>query len=456
MVPEERILRINSAGPGEKCTFNSDSARTLGEYWVIVVDPVSVWHIFNGRSKLDRKRIEEEMSKGKAALEDGSFNAPICERDFESRRKEFKNFFAGGGLLVCFLRPLFNLTTPKDKSGKTHTIGNYDWLYRGLGSSELFELTSGGHGTEVNPTDAGLESSFANYFELHSFLWKTTATKFKESVQPTVLATNVVNEAVAVSIKLGSGKAVFLPLCMASEANDVLMRCIEAEVNALKFRESEAPLWTDKYIVPGMEEIHGKIAALDAQIQRLQQEKDQHGQEMQSRRGVRDTLLSRDGKVLKETVQNILKEFGLNAMPGEKEREDIVIKAGKNTVAVLMVKGTKSNVQGSDATQLDKWVSAIFEAEHREPKGVLLANAFQDKDPQEREKPFADVMIPYCNKREFCLLTTAQLFNMYCELKRGRVTGDEILSDLMSCVGVYEKYQNYSENLVKEPQAPAR
>jgi hypothetical protein len=45
---------------------------------------------------------------------------------------------------------------------------------------------------------------------------------------------------------------------------------------------------------------------------------------------------------------------------------------------------------------------------------------------------------------------------MYCELKRGRVTGDEILSDLMSCVGVYEKYQNYSENLVKEPQAPAR
>jgi len=76
-------------------------------------------------------------------------------------------------------------------------------------------------------------------------------------------------------------------------------------------------------------------------------------------------------------------------------------------------------------------------------------NAFQENDPSKREKAFPELMIPYCQKREFCLLTTAQLFNMYCDFKRSGITGDEILSDLMSCVGVYEKYQDFSQNLVK-------
>ncbi len=452
MLPQEKILRINSIGFGEKCAFNNDSARALSEYWAIIVDPVSVWHLFDGRSKMNLKRIEDEMAKGQTTLEDGSFNAALCERDFESRRQEFKNFFADGGLLLCFLRPLFTLTTPKDKSGKNYVFSNYDWLYRDLGSTALFNLTSGKHGTEVNPSESGLESSFANYLGLHSFLWKTTAVDFKDPAKPVVFATNLVNEAVAISIKFGAGKAVFLPLCMASEADDVLMRCIEAEVNVLRFGVTEAPLWTEKYIIPGMDELHGKIAALEAEIERLQGEKEQHGQEMESRRGLRDTLLARNGRILKETVENILKEFGFSTVPGFKERNDILIKAGKNTIALLVVKGTKSSAEEGDATQLDKWVSGIFEAEHREPKGILLVNAFQENDPSKREKAFPDLMIPYCQKREFCLLTTAQLFNMYCDFKRSGITGDEILSDLMSCVGVYEKYQDFSQNLVKKSE----
>ncbi|KPJ57740.1 MAG: hypothetical protein AMS15_09700 [Planctomycetes bacterium DG_23] len=451
MLPADKILRINSVGLGEKCTLNSDSARTLSEYWAVIVDPVSVWHIFNGHSKMDFKRIEDAMTKGQGGLEDGSFNAALCERDFESRRQGFKDFFAQGGLLVCFVRPLFNLTTPKDKSGKSYLFGNYDWLYRGAGSTGLFELASGRHGTEVNPTDSGQESCFADYLGLHSFLWKTCVLKFKDPAKPAVLATNVVNEAIAFSIKFGAGKAVFLPLCMASEADDVLMRCVEAEVNALRFKVTEAPPWTAKYIIPGMAELQEKMAALQAQIERLQKEKELQEHQIKDRGEIRDTLLAREGRILKETVESILKEFGFNAMPGAREKEDIVIKAGKNTIALFMVKGTKSSAIEADATQLDKWVSAVFEEEHREPKGILLVNAFQDKDPLQREKAFANLMIPYCQRREFCLFTTAQLFNMYCNFRRSNITGDEILNDLMSCIGVYEKFQDFSQNLVKGP-----
>jgi len=456
MLPEERVLRINSAGLGEKCTFNSDSARALNEYWAIIVDPVSVWHIFNGNSTLDLKRIEDDMAKGETALEDSSFNGALCDRDFASRRQEFQKFFATGGLLVCFMRSLFNLLISENKSGKKYVFANYDWLYRGAGSTELFTLTSGRHGTEVNPTPPGLESSFADYLGLHSFLWKTSAAQFKDPARLAVFATNADNEAVAFSIKLGEGKAVFLPLCMASEASDVLMRCIEAEVNALRFKATEAPLWTEKYIIPGMGEIQQKITVLQAEIDRLQGDKEREEQEMENRRAVRDTLLTRNGRTLKETIINVLKEFGFDAMPGPRQREDVVIKAGKNTIALLMVKGTRSSAQEGDATQLDKWVSGIFEAEHREPKGILLVNAFQDKDPREREKAFSNLMIPYCEKREFCLLTTAQLFNMYCEIKRGNITGDEILNELMSCVGVYEKYMDFSQNLIKGPASAER
>ena len=453
MLPKERVLRINSVGFGEKCTFNSDSARALSEYWAIIVDPVSVWHIFNGNSTIDLKRIEDDMAKGETALEDSSFSGALCDRDFESRRQEFQNFFAKGGLLVCFLRPLFTLLTPQEKSEKNYAFGNYDWLYRGLGSTELFNLTSGRHGTEVNPAESGLESSFADYLELHSFLWKTSAAQFKDPAKPVVFATNVDNEAVAFSIKFGEGKAVFLPLCMASEANDVLMRCVEAEVNALRFRVTEAPLWTEKYIIPGMGELQEKIAAFEAEIKRLEEEKKRQGQEMENRRAVRDTLLSRNGRILKETIISVFKECGFDAVPGTKERDDILIKAGKNTIALVVVKGTKSSAQEDYATQLDKWASGIFEAEHREPKGILLVNAFQDKDPSERDKAFPNLMIPYCERRQFCLLTTTQLFNMYCDFKRRNITGDEILNQLMSCVGVYEKYQDFSQNLIKAPES---
>ena len=62
-IPKERILRVNCPGFGVNANFNLGSAKPLDEYSAIIVNPVSIAHLFDKDPEVVR-RIDQALEEG--------------------------------------------------------------------------------------------------------------------------------------------------------------------------------------------------------------------------------------------------------------------------------------------------------------------------------------------------------------------------------------------------------
>ena len=111
------------------------------------------------------------------------------------------------------------------------------------------------------------------------------------------------------------------------------------------------------------------------------------------------------------------------------------------------LKITKSAAE-KHAAQLEKWVSQYFEENEVSPKGVLIVNGFCDTPLNERlEDVFPQQMLKYCVARGHVLLTSTQLLCLYIELCNNPACKEERITELLSCVGKYERYRETKDYL---------
>lgn len=452
MISEKHILRINSYGYGTSAFLEHTNAKLLSEYRVIIINPVSPQHVLPSLGIVSTIEVLQVIERGIYAIPCSSDLSHFI-RECEVRSSQLEKFFQAGGLLICFLQPLFIF-----KGERLHhsiTLSNYNWLHS-WGLSVVCNLRERYRGKEVIPTDRGRESLFAPYLKLQELEWNTCVQKFDEERQKLirVLAVNRDGDAVSFIINRGKGKAVFLPVCSdyTPDVDGLLMECIENEYTNMTFEEEPADTWVEKYYIPGMPELEQEINEVRGKIEELQQVETVKGKELKELKSYRDILLNKKGHALQNTVIEILNKMGIQAQPGPEGRDDIVIKENDKIVAVCEVKGNKKSAAERDATQLSKWVGRVFEEERYVPKGILIVNAFNEKDiPERTEKPFPDQILPYCLRGEYCLLTTIQLFNIFCEFKRGGIlNGKTILKEWIECKGIYDKYQDIRPNLIPE------
>ena len=128
---------------------------------------------------------------------------------------------------------------------------------------------------------------------------------------------------------------------------------------------------------------------------------------------IRDVLLNGQGKLLEQVSCQVFNEMGIAFVEGPEAKDDLILKVGNETTLVCEVKGTNSSAAGAHATQLNKWCDRVFDEEKHFPKGSLVINAFREADLIERnEAVYPSEMLEYSRKKEFCLMTTVQLFNM--------------------------------------------
>ncbi|XMB67056.1 hypothetical protein RI065_00695 [Mycoplasmatota bacterium zrk1] len=99
---------------------------------------------------------------------------------------------------------------------------------------------------------------------------------------------------------------------------------------------------------------------------------------------------------------------------------------------------TKSAAE-SDCAQLEKWKMEGMEELGYEPKGVLIVNAFAEKDISERQEYFPNQMLQFATKKEHCLLSSEVLLYIYEEYKNQEITTEEVYKSLFQKVGVYER-----------------
>ena len=108
---------------------------------------------------------------------------------------------------------------------------------------------------------------------------------------------------------------------------------------------------------------------------------------------------------------------------------------------------TKSAAE-KHAAQLEKWVAQYIEENEVSPKGMLIVNGFCDMPLNERlEDVFPQQMLKYCVSRGHVLLTSTQLLCLYIEVCKNPICKEERITELLSCVGKYERYREIKDYL---------
>jgi len=246
-IQSQAILRLNCPGYGQASALTRGSARHLTEYKVIIVNPLSILHIFDGQADIVRQ-IDIAISDGLTSFklaDDQLINKLSSE--IELRSQEILQFLGQGGLLVYYLCRPFVLT------GSSRFLDNYAWLC-GLapdqsGQSTLSvrvirHMSTAAHGRNIDKTDAADSSGFSKYFDQSGLEWNTIIRAEYLSEGYTALALAGPKKCISGQLMVGDGggQVVFLPAPYSPDFDRTLIDCIyQCHTNNLTQDSSPIP-----------------------------------------------------------------------------------------------------------------------------------------------------------------------------------------------------------------------
>lgn len=431
-----------------------EPAPVLTEYKIIIVDPDDLGNIKNP------------------------------SHAFERRRAELRSFLEQGGLLVCILRK----AKPVMCFRSSELVMNYDFIVQGWHN---FTEPRGVSIKKFDVTNEGRESPFSDilkkiqqvtvYIDKINKFWgmRTTSNFMPVNIRPLAISTSeepIAFEAVPMkktsedAVELGrkgiplvptrraigrevheemQGKMVFLPDYVLQNVN-LLVECAKQELMRMGTAGFVPANWTKHYTFPKKEDFVSEIDTLNSQLKRITEKLQEKERELADLELIRDVLLNGQGKLLEQVVKKVFNELGVSFQVGPEGRDDLILKDEKDkTILVCEVKGVKSSAAEDHGTRLNKWCDRVYEEEKLLPKGLLIVNAWREKDPLKREVPFPNQMIEeYCKPKKFCLMTTFQLFNIWCLFKVGKWK-ENILDKIMKTVE-FQGYDDPNANRIAE------
>lgn len=266
------------------------------------------------------------------------------------------------------------------------------------------------------------------------------------------------DKVVAAVIPYGSGKIVLLPQIYEEEeykTEDVWKENGKKYLDSLfelnrrlkiTDEEMDLPGWAQNIYILDEKVKLKKQNTIENKIAKLEKELDKERiavQEVQKYK----LLLTSSGTTLEEIVKQVLDELGFTILEAEKGRSDIIAKYGEVAI-VAEIKGVTKSAAEKHAAQLEKWVAQYIEENEVSPKGMLIVNGFCDMPLNERlEDVFPQQMLKYCVSRGHVLLTSTQLLCLYIEVCKNPICKEERITELLSCVGKYERYREIKDYL---------
>lgn len=222
---------------------------------------------------------------------------------------------------------------------------------------------------------------------------------------------------------------------------------LEKELSAPQ-NENVYPEWIDNYNI--LTESNDFV-----QLQNLEKEKKELLNRIEKQKECLEllkkykSLFTSSGKQLENVVKEVFEKVGFHIFPSEPNRTDVIAKYNDADV-VMEIKGLTKSAAEKNAAQLEKWVSMFIEKEERIPKPLLIVNAFCDTPLEQRtEDVFPNQMLSYSTSRNHCLISTTQLLCLFIEITENPECRDERINELLSTVGIYERYSDYT-NFIKK------
>lgn len=224
---KQKILRVNCPGFGHQSNFSNGCARPLDDYDAIVVNPISILHLFDKDPDL-LKQIEEAQLDGMtsyAAKSDKLIES--INSELASRMAEMVKFLSQGGLLIYFLCKPFGVVGP------SVTMDNYSWL-DDLAPDKPHEknerhMASVSHGKNIEASGEGQTSPFGRYLKQAGLEWTTLIRAENLTEGYKILATAGPNKCVSAYLNAGEngGVVMFLPAPYNNEFDGTLIKCLE-------------------------------------------------------------------------------------------------------------------------------------------------------------------------------------------------------------------------------------
>ena len=206
------------------------------------------------------------------------------------------------------------------------------------------------------------------------------------------------------------------------------------------------PKWTNSFQILDEKKQQEKHNSDLAKLEKLRKKIEKEKGKLESIQRYK-ALLTETGTALEGIIKQVLSEIGFKLKKPKIGRSDIVAKY-KNIFVVAEIKGVTKSSAEKHAAQLEKWVSQFIEENGTQPKALLIVNAFKDTPVFERtEEVFPTQMLKYSTSREHTLISTTQLLCLYIDIKSNPDKKDELITEMLSTVGVYNKYSNIEEYL---------
>lgn len=343
-------------------------------------------------------------------------------------KEELDDFFSKPSVLVCLSDeevsyegyPFLEL---EGRALKTYTATNYDWIPELKGVTIVSKTGRG-----LKPTDDA--GRFSNLFEAYEWEWKCHFGKPPRKYIP--IAHNISNQDVALRADIGEGKVFIIPTPEMSiyeyDKYPAFLRLLidvcEEEIQELSERERKEPDWVKQNVDP-----------LESKLLQDSRPYIEQYQTLRSARG----LLYETGTILTRIVCFVVDKLGFKAeMKEEEGRQDIEVNEDDFNTVIEVTSSEEDWINIRKTRQLSDWCRRFEQEEGKKPKGILIANHFCNLPPSERDTPFTGEALKQGEREGFCLMTTVDLYKIFCKSIKGEINKDQIKELLISTKGLLE------------------
>jgi hypothetical protein len=329
-------------------------------------------------------------------------------------KDEFSEFLSKPSVILCI----------SDKEDLPKDFSQYAWLPGNKGF-EVINKT----GKSVKPTENS--GRYIKLFNAYSWIWPCSFIIVPSKSPPYVsIANNITGQSVALMANVGKGKVILIPIPKIdtkapqeySEFLRLLIDLSKEEIEELSEREREEPDWIDKYVVSEELKLRDKISELQGQYQTLTEA---------------HKLFYEMSKTLTKIVTFVLSSMGFNAKMKEDEGiHDIEVCESDCDFVIEVTSSEKDWINIAKTRQLLDWCRRYEQERGKKPKGVLIANPYSNYPLSERDEPFTPAALKHAEAEDFCLITSEQLYNIFCKFLKDEIDKDKIKRLFLSTKGL--------------------
>jgi len=333
-----------------------------------------------------------------------------------SIKEDFAAFLRKPSVILCI--------SGVEKRLTAEPVTNYDWMP----GREHF-LVANKAGKSLVPTDES--GRFKEIFISYNWQWECSFNLFLPAVSPYVsIANNISDQSVALKTNFEEGKVFIIPRpkldTKDSKAYAEFIRVIidlcKDEIKELAARGKKEPEWVEKYVTAEELELRDKMSVLQKQYQTLAEA---------------HKLLYETGKALTKTVNFVFSGMDFNSNIKEDEgTHDIEICDEDSNLVIEVTSCEEDWINIRKTRQLLDWCRRFERERGSKPKGLLIANHYCNHPLPERDEPFTLPALKQGENEGFCLMTTVDLYNLFCKFLRGEVDKDKIKELLLSTKGL--------------------